>query len=487
MKPEPTGIRSLPAKPLGVLGRDEMNLAEFPITLLTDRVPKDQKEAVYQDEIYDERTGRTLSRRLTIQAGNYGLTTAVDDEVILALIQITKQKGGFTSRKVEFNRHELIQMLGWHRNGHSYDRILTSLRKWTSVYLDYENAWRDNRTKTWKTAGFHIIEAFEFNDSRSTDDQLVLLPSYILWNEVIFESFQAGYLKPLDYDLCMGLGNSTAKRMYRFLDKRFHHKPDWSFGLKEFAHEHIGLGRNYEGPAHLRRKLQPAIEELEAVGFLEPLTEAERFGKQGREWSIRFLQKSTIPLQTVLPLTDAMPIPAAPPSPLIAELVRRGVTEATAAGLVSEHPAEMIAEKLDIFDWMEGKRDKRIATSPAGYLVDSIRKGYQTPKGFQSRAERERLAESAAKRQQTEAAAREAERQRQQREEEETALIDAYWAGLNPEEQEDTDARALAEADSETLKLASGPMKRLAKTLYRRSYIRKLLAASKRDPANDQI
>ena len=28
----------------GRLGRDEMNLAEFPITLLTDRVPKDQNE-----------------------------------------------------------------------------------------------------------------------------------------------------------------------------------------------------------------------------------------------------------------------------------------------------------------------------------------------------------------------------------------------------------------------------------------------------------
>ena len=40
-------------KPLGQLGRDEMNLAEFPITLLTDRVPKDQTEAIYQDEIYD--------------------------------------------------------------------------------------------------------------------------------------------------------------------------------------------------------------------------------------------------------------------------------------------------------------------------------------------------------------------------------------------------------------------------------------------------
>src|SRR3954466_6124581 len=112
-------------KPLGSLGRDEMNLAEFPITLLTDRVPKQQKEAVYQDEIYDELTGRTLTRKLTIQAGNYGLTTAVDDEIILALIQITKNKNNFTERKVEFSRHELIQLLGWSSGGASYERILS--------------------------------------------------------------------------------------------------------------------------------------------------------------------------------------------------------------------------------------------------------------------------------------------------------------------------------------------------------------------------
>jgi hypothetical protein len=136
-----------------------MNLAEFPITLLTDRVPKDQKQAVYQDEIYDERAGLTLTRKLTISAGSHGLTTAIDDEVILALIQLTKSKNNFTSRKIEFSRHELIQMLGWSGGGNSYDRILLSLRRWTSVYLDYENAWRDNLAKAWTTKGFHKLAA----------------------------------------------------------------------------------------------------------------------------------------------------------------------------------------------------------------------------------------------------------------------------------------------------------------------------------------
>ena len=282
-------------KSLGSLGRDEMNLAEFPIALLTDRVPKDQTEAVYQDEIFDERSGLTLTRKLTITAGNHGLTTPIDDEIILALIQLTRQKNNFSNRKVEFSRHELIQLLGWSVGGAKYDRIEVALDRWTSVHLKYENAWRDNRTKTWTTVGFHIIDKYELNDTRTMSDQLDLIPSYIVWGEDIFESFQAGYLKPLDYDLCMGLRNSTAKRMYRFLDKRFHHKSDWTFDLRELAHEHIGLGRHYEGPAHLKRNLRPAIEELEHIGFLELLPDNQRFQMEGTVWKVRLIQKSPAP------------------------------------------------------------------------------------------------------------------------------------------------------------------------------------------------
>lgn len=479
-------------KPLGLLGRDEMNLAEFPITLLTDRVPKDQKEAVYQDEIYDERTSRTLSRKLTIQAGNYGLTTAVDDEIILALIQMTKRRNNFTNRKVEFSRNELIETLGWQRRGESYDRIMLSLRRWTSVYLDYQNAWRDNRTKTWKTAGFHIIDNYEINDSRANGDQLDLIPSFIVWNEVIFESFQAGYLKPLDYDLCVGLSNSTAKRMYRFLDKRFHHKPDWSFGLKEFAHEHIGLSRNYDGPAHLRRKLQPAIEELERVGFLEHLEEDERFCKEGREWSIRFLQKGSvaaIPQQPELPLLTAEPLPC----PLISALITRSVTKSTAEELVRQHPAELIEEKLEVFDWLIEREDKRIAKSPAGYLVKSIREDYAKPKGFRSRADREALAlkrqaeQERLARQQAEQAS--AEAAKEQREAEEKTLIEAYWNGLSESEQAELDSASKSSDDPELLSLwqreKSTRNKEVRPTyarLRRHAYIRRLLESSGRLP-----
>jgi hypothetical protein len=73
------------------LGKDEMNLAEFPITLLTDRVPKGKKIIQYRDRIFDEKSGKQLTRKLTISADEAnGLPTAVDDDVILGLIQLTK-------------------------------------------------------------------------------------------------------------------------------------------------------------------------------------------------------------------------------------------------------------------------------------------------------------------------------------------------------------------------------------------------------------
>ena len=467
---------SLPStKPLRQLGRDEMNLAEFPITLLTDRVPKDQIEAIYQDEIFDDRTGRTLSRKLTIKAGGYGLTTPADDEVILALIQITRQKNNFTNRKVEFSRLELIRMLGWPSHGASYDRIELSLDRWMSVYLKYENAWRDNRTKSWTSPkdpeGFHIIDNYKLYDSRSSGEQLDLLRSYIVWNQVIFESFQAGYLKPLDYDLCMGLRNSTAKRMYRFLDKRFHHKGDWLFDLKELAHAHIGLGRNYEGPAHLKRNLMPAIDELEAVGFLEPMTADQRFFRDGKDWKVRLIQKGSMAAALPAPAGDSEPQRPA----LAIELTNRGVTRATAEELVQKHPADLIGQKIDVFDWLAEKKDKRIAKSPEGYLCESIRKDYATPKGFISRAERQARKEAEAAREREKAEAKRHEREEEERARNEKRAINAYWQSLTPVQQAELDAVIDAQADAEALATEQGPLQGTFRRMRRHAYIRQLL------------
>lgn len=418
-------------------GKDELNLAEFPISLVTDRVPAGQRTLKFEDRVYDERKGQLITRRLTITASEkYGLPTAKDDEVILGLIQLTKQANNFTERTVKFTRIDLMRLLGWEDSGQNFERITQSLCRWLGVTLYYENAWWDKQRQAWSTVGFHIIDSFKISNGRLGRGQAEV-PSQFTWNEEVFRSFQAGYLKRVDLDFYLKLKHPTAKRMYRFLDKRFFHRDRWEFDLKEFALDHVGLSRTYEGNTQLARKLQPAIEELEEQGFLEPLGPQERFHKvSSREWRVVFIRKAN-------PQMAADSQETAPP--LVSELTARGITEAVAVEIAAAHPPERIRAKIEVFDWLTARKDKRVSRNPGGYLADSIRKDYAAPKGFEGPADRLRRAEAvrAEPHRVAEAKQRQATKERASQEAQQ-GRVAAYWEALNPAARAALQERALA-------------------------------------------
>ena len=116
---------------------------------------------------------------------------------------------------------------------------------------------------------------------------------------MIFQSFQTGNLKQLDLEFYLKLRLPTTKRMYRFLDKRFYRRCRLDFDLRTLACEHIGLSRSY-APTELKRRLKPALEELERLGFLEPLSPEERYSyvKRGT-WRIILIRGAgTAPVGT---------------------------------------------------------------------------------------------------------------------------------------------------------------------------------------------
>ena len=142
--------------------------------------------------------------------------------------------------------------------------------------LHYDNCWWDNRAKRYGDATLHILESAIILDGKAYSDeegsqQLLPLSSFT-WNRVFLNSCQADNLKLLDVGMYFSLEHSAAKRLYRFLDKRFYKGPHWVFDLAEIAFERVGLSRNYSrNVAKIKEKLQPAVEELEDIGFLEPL------------------------------------------------------------------------------------------------------------------------------------------------------------------------------------------------------------------------
>ena len=385
--------------------KDELNLAEFPIAALTDRVPNGQTTLVFEDKL-ERRHHPPIVRRLTIMGTvKHGLPTSTDDEVLVGLIQLTKRRSNFTNAKVPFSRYELIELLGWPQSGASYRRIEEALNRWVGVVLMYENAWWDNTAKSWVDENFHVLDNVTLYDRerrkrsggkpgkpgakpaparrpKKTGTEGDPLPlSSFRWNEVIFESFQSGNLKQLDLEFYLRLRLPTTKRMFRFLDKRFYRRARLDFDLRTLACEHIGMSRSY-APTELKRRLKPALEELEQLGFLEPLEPEERYSWVSRGcWRIILIRSQAAGVDAAPPSTEA--------SALVDALVARGVTAKVAAELVAGHPPGRLRTKLEVFDWLVKNEDKRVGKNPAGYLVASIRSDYQPPEEFAGHAKAE--------------------------------------------------------------------------------------------------
>jgi len=355
---------------------------------------------VFEDRL-ERRDSSPIVRRLTIMGTHkHGLPTSMDDEVLVGLIQLTKRRSNFTDPRVQFSRYELIELLGWPQSGQSYRRIEEALHRWVGVVLMYENAWWDNQAKSWVDEQFHVLDNVTLYDRErwrttarsgksvrgerpgSKADKPPLPLSSFRWNEVIFRSFQSGNLKQLDLEFYLTLRLPTTKRMYRFLDKRFYRRSRLDFDLRTLACEHIGLSRSY-APTELKRRLKPALEEMEQLGFLEPLRLEERYSYVKRGcWRIIFIRGRHAAAEVEDPIVQY----EQQPDRLVRALKTRGVAGKTAQELVEAHPPGRIHTKIEVFDWLLQNEDKRVGKNPAGYLVASIRSDYQVPGDYQAQA-----------------------------------------------------------------------------------------------------
>jgi hypothetical protein len=414
-------------------GRDEMNLVEFPIATLSERAPKGVNTLEFEDEIFDPNTKRQIKRRLTVAATEkHGLPTAKDEEVYLGLLQLTKLYNEFTSPEVTFTRHQLIKLLGWDNTKWSYDRIATAMDRLGGVRLYYQNAWRDNSRKEWRDRGnFGIIDYCEFRDARvrasDGDSGYVEQRSRFRWNSALFESFQSGYLKKLDYRVVLEL-DTLSRRLYRYLDKHFNppRRMEIDFDLRVLAFEHLGMSRNYDA-AQMKRKLRPATKKLEELGFLETLTDLERYTRIARgNWRVVFRRS---------PDTSELDAAKSEATGVLKELLGRGVSRRVADELCSDSdiPAERVEQMIELFDWHNEQGRKK----EAGFLVQAIRENYSFPNGFSPKRRKARTARPV--REAPSAAAN----KRQADDDQMARRIDAYLAKLSEDDRRQLEERAL--------------------------------------------
>ena len=352
--------------------RDELNLAEFPLAVLGDHVSADQKSIEFCDTIDDWKTGRVVVRRVCITGSDkYGLPTSKDEDILLALLQITRLGNDFTSPEVTFTKQQIIQILGWPKTGWSYQRIEESLHRWVGVTVHYFNAWRDKDRGSWRDSEANgVIEYVKLVGSQKGGTSRDFGPnesSRFIWNRAFYESFRSGYLKKLDFDLYRQLKRPAARRAYRFLDKRFWYKHCWEFPLKTFAFEKLGLSRAYD-TGQLKARLQPALDELERSGFIEPTS----YRKLARgQWTILVTKRAN----ERTPKAEQNSRYSA----IAALLIDRGVSKKSAYRLAAQYTEALVRAKLGLLDEIQRRPGGPSILNPAAFLVAAIRKETPTP------------------------------------------------------------------------------------------------------------
>ncbi len=366
------------------ISRDEMNLAEFPLAVLSTRTDPSVKTLEFRD-VQRLRSGEVIERQWVITgADKFGLPTSTDDDVVLGLIRLSMDHG-FRDRKVFFTRYELLRVLRWSTEGRSYSRLTKSLDRLSGVRIKATNAFYDNATKGYQTCNFGIIDAYELNDERAIRGGDAK-SSFFIWSENLFESFKSGFIKKVDLELYFGLRSAVSRRLYRYLDKHFYYRAVVERPLMNFAFEKLGLARSYKFVSSVKQQLAPALKELVETKFLDHV----EYEGQGSETVIRFyrggLQAGLGPATgsatdsgTVM-RRDPSETKLAQPSSLEQELLLRGLTARQAAKLIvgrTHEEQQKIRNILRYFDFLVSKSDKRVGKNPVGFLYRAVETPYR--------------------------------------------------------------------------------------------------------------
>lgn len=373
-----------PSRSLASAGKDEMNLAEFPIATLRGRGDS-RREIVYRGEIVDRVTGIRMDQAWRVTGDSLlGLPNEFDERVYVALMAITA-RSGFTGRRVAFSVYQILKIMGQTANSRSYEFVERSLRRLKGVTITAQGAFFDNTTKEYvrTTMSFNLIDKFwlSYREKDNHVREEVGVPAYMVWSEEIWNSFQAGYIKNLDLDYFYNLENPTARRLYRLLDKRMWYENQGSIDLKALVGR-LGMVE-YAHRSQIKRKLEPAITELLQTGFLE----SYRYDDQPGYTRVYFVRSPRLPRASEEPAAQQE-------RSLIDQLVSRKISRERAQQLLDLYGEVCVEEKLELLQWkLDTPQRGRPVTDPAAWLIRAIEANFQLPSGFKPTAERRRDAE----------------------------------------------------------------------------------------------
>jgi hypothetical protein len=261
---------------LNASSKYEMNLAEFPLAILSKQRPKGLKVIEYHDTKvkviqYEDtirgKDGELVPRRwMVIPSLRYGFGSPQLVSLLFELFQIWKEQG-FASPQIRFGSiTHLVKRQGLtDTDTRAFQRIRKDLRALTEVTIDAENAFWDNELGAYVDATFHLFDEVQFYYKEATNRQRALPFAYIKASEKLFGSVQANTLTTLKLaSASFHNFTPTEQRLALYLAKMLHRKTMLRRDVQKLAEQLPIYAKTYK---HTKYLLTRACDGLLAKRF----------------------------------------------------------------------------------------------------------------------------------------------------------------------------------------------------------------------------
>ena len=396
--------------------RVECNMEEFPYFRLSKKDSKTFNKIYYAREVKNEKGGALKQRWVVVADSELGLPGPFDQDVYVAMETIIDEVGIHPDGYVPFTCYRITQLLGKDHSGRTYQAIRTALMRMVSTRITSEKAFYLRDEKVHISETFHLYDSVRFEErvspkrSKAAFEYNLLFPCR--W---YIESRRQKYTKPLDLNIYKLLKSPTAKKLFRYLDKRRFSNPE-AIAIDLFQlSDALPLTPSF--PSKLKQVLEVPHKQLLEVGFVNGI---EFVQIDRRNWKIVYSFPKDMPTVS----EDSRH------SPMAELLISRGLTEKAATFLASQYP-ERVHAQVEAFNWLVENKSPQVQHNPAGYLRKAIEDNYAIPEGFISEGEKQEIVEEGKQ---------EAERRRKEQEAEDKtryelkSRIEQVKANLSPEE-----------------------------------------------------
>lgn len=359
--------------------RVECNMEEFPYFRLSKKDAKRFNKIYFAREVRSDLGGAIKQRWIVVADSELGLPGPFDQDVYVAMEAIIDEIGIHAEGYVPFTCYRIAQLLGKNHSGRTYINIRAALTRMVATRITSEKAFYLKGEKTHISETFHLYDSVHFEErsnpkrSRAAFEYNLLFPCR--W---YIASRQQNYTKPLDLVLYRQLESPTAKKLYRYLDKRRYSNP---------SHIELDLFRLTDAlpltpgfPSKIKQVLAEPHRQLQNIDFLKNVQFFQ--SPKSRLWRILY----TFPEKTVEAKRGLIH------GPLAKMLTSRGISHNVAEMLAQTYP-DRVSGQIEAFDWLRANKSRLVQQNPPGYLRKAIEENYVLPGAFLTEKERKAVTE----------------------------------------------------------------------------------------------